>query len=394
VSPEQLDAGAGYAERVRAWAADLRAGSTQTWAEFRDGAPVPTTESTAAPLPGAAQLELVRRLAATSGDVPHFGELADLVLTTTGPGRGLVDVPLPWHGPPPMTGTPPVEPDALPPDELVRAATGALVALLASMSPPPPVREARRWPPWRRGFVLLGAPITVGLVRAALLDHGLREGGSRATCFVLGGPLDDLMAQQWAARVRGGAALRWQRLWRAAQANNRVPPAVALPALAARLARRVDLQRVHVVVADDTTKTLAHVAGVLGVPAGPLPEQSEVLATDLLRRLNPALTLAVGAVRRRRLVDRVWPEIAGGEPTTRLGIPGGRFAWAAATGEQMAAELSSGLYAVHGDPGLVVPVHRPGVRRAPDPDAVLAHALTVLGRAWRAGRTEAAGGRT
>jgi hypothetical protein len=58
----------------------------------------------------------------------------------------------------------------------------------------------------------------------------------------------------------------------------------------------------------------------------------------------------------------------------------------------MAAELSSGLYAVHGDPGLVVPVHRPGVRRAPDPDAVLAHALTVIGRAWRLVGIEAAGG--
>jgi hypothetical protein len=58
----------------------------------------------------------------------------------------------------------------------------------------------------------------------------------------------------------------------------------------------------------------------------------------------------------------------------------------------MAAALVAGRNAVHGDPALVVPVRRPGVRRAPDPDAVLAHALTVIGRAWRLVGIEAAGG--
>lgn len=399
MSPEQLDADADYADRVRAWAGALRSGSTQTWAEFRDATREPPTAASGrpclGPLPGAAQLELVRRLSTAGGPagLPDFAGLADLVLATTGPGRGLLDVPLPWRGTTPTTGTPPVEPDALPPEELVRAAVGALVPLLAALPPTPPAPESRRWRPWRPGFVLAGAPTTVAVVRTALLENGLREGGSRATHLVLGGPLDELMAQHWAVRVRRGAALRWQRLWRAAEAKDRVPPSVDLRTIAAGLAERHGPQRVHVVVADDPVDVLAHVADVLGV-AGLTPGQStapQVLATDLLRRLNPALTLAVGPERRRRLADGVWTELAGGEPPTSLAIPSGRFGWAVAAGERMAVELSSGRYAVHGDPGLVVPVRRAGVPRAPEPEAVLAHALTVIGRAWRAGRTDAGG---
>jgi hypothetical protein len=394
VSPEHGVGGAEYADRVRAWAVALRAGSTQTWREFREQASITSALPGSGPLPGAAQLELVRRLSASAGELSDFDELAGLVLATTGPGRGLVDVPLPWPGSEPTAGTPPVDPEALPPDELIRAASGALVRLLSSVHPGPTPPGARSWRPWRRGFTLLGAPTTVALLRPALLDAGLREGGSRTTYFVLGGSLDDLMAQRWAGRVRAGAAMRWQRMWRSAEANDRVPPAIALPTVAAHLAEELGAERVHVVLADDPTTALALVSGVLGVPAGQLQPRSEVLATDLLRRLNPALALALGEAARRRLIDRVWPEVAGGEQPTSLGVPAGQFRWAVETGERMAAALEAGRYAVHGDPALVVPVRRPGVRRAPDPEAVLTHALTVIGRAWGVERTQVAGGGT
>jgi hypothetical protein len=403
VSPdEHVVGGTEYADRVRTWARALRGGSTQTWreclAESAPAADVPADNATG-PLPGAAQLELVRRLSASdaSGDLPDFGALVDLVLSTTGPGRGLVDVPLPWPGSGPASvGTPPIEPEAIPADELIRACTGVLVRLLAAVHPAAGREPARPWRPWRRGFTLLGAPTTAGLVRAALLERGLREGGSRTTYFVLGGPLEDLMAQRWSARVRAGAAMRWQRMWRTAAANDRVPPGIALSTIAAHLAGEFAPARVHVVLADDPTAALAHVAQVLGVPAGPVAARSDVLATDLLRRLNPALTLAIGEEPRRRVIDQVWPEIAAGEESGLLGVPAREIDWAVETGERMAAALAAGLtagrYAVHGDPALVVPARRPGVRRAPDPDAVLAHALTVVGRAWRLVRTEAAGG--
>jgi hypothetical protein len=200
---------------------------------------------------------------------------------------------------------------------------------------------------------------------------------------VLGGSLDDLMAQRWSARVRAGAGMRWQRMWRTAVANDRVPPGIALPTIASHLAEEFAPERVHVVLAADATTSLAMVGEVLGVPVQPLADRSDALATDLLRRVNPVLTLAIGDEARRQVVNRVWPEIAAGEEPGSLAAPAAHLDWAVATGERMAVALAGARYAVHGDPALVVPTRRPGVRRAPDPDDVLAHALLVIGRAWR-----------
>jgi hypothetical protein len=376
-----------YEARVRAWAGLLRAGSSQTWDDFLasdDGGAAPLGAEV--PLPGAAQLELVRRLAASAGQLADFERLADVVLTTAGPGRGLVDVPLPWPGVSDdgvRIGTPPVAPDRLTADELLRVAAGVLARLLSAGPPPPPGQRPRRWRPRRRGFALLGAPSTVGTVRAALLDQGLREGGSRTTWFVLGGPLEQLMAERWAARVRAGAGLRWQRIWRTAAANDRLPPGIALPTIAAHLAEELTPSRVHVVLGADVNETLVRVGEVLGVSLSPVPVRHDVLATDLLRRVNPVLGLAVGEPARRTLVDTVWPEIAADDGSAPLGAPAAQLDWAVGAGERMAGALSGGGYAVHGDPALVVPTRRPGVRRSPDPDDVLAHALVVLVRAWR-----------
>jgi hypothetical protein len=303
-------------------------------------------------------------------------------------------VPLPWPGVSTSStsgagstsdsiGTPPVAPEDLPAEEVLRVCAGVLVRLLTAEPRAPGRPAARPWRPWRRGFTLLGAPTTVELVRGALLARGLREGGSRTTYLVLGGPLEELMAQRWAARVRAGASLRWQRMWRSAAVNDRVPPGIALPTIAAHLAEQFEPTKVHVVLGADVPETLALVGEVLGVTVDPVEHRYDALATDLLRRVNPVLTLAIGEEARRAVVDRVWPEIAGGEQSGPLGAPARQLDWATRTGEQMAVALAGGRYAVHGDPALVVPTRRPGVRRSPDPDDVLAHALTVVARAWR-----------
>lgn len=378
---------AAYAERVRAWAGQLRTGSTQTWREFLAGPDVPGAPLDGdGPLPGAAQLELVRRLAERAEDLPGFVGLADLVIATAGPGRGLVDAPLPWSAVR-SVGTPPVQPDELPAEEILRACAGVLARLLAPEAALPAPRPSRPWRPWRRGFTLLGAPTTVDQVRSALLERGLREGGAKTTWFVLGGPLEEMMAQRWSARVRAGAGLRWQRLWRTSATNDRLPPAIALPTIAGHVAEEFGATRVHVVLADGPAGALQVVADVLGVSAGPLEPRVDVLATDLLRRVNPVLGLAVGEEGRRRVVDRVWRQIAAGEDSAPLGAPAAQLDWAIATGERMAGALGGGRaarrYAVHGDPALVVPTRRTDVRRVPDPDAVLQHALLVVGRAWQ-----------
>ena len=391
MSPEEHQSGSGrrYDAEVRAWARELARGSTRTWADHLAapagapaGGPAPS-----GPVPGAAQLELARRLAGRP-DVasdPDFAGLVDLVLDTTGPGRGLLDVPLPWPGGTPGLGTPPVAPEDLPAEELLRVCTGVLARLLAAEPPAPRQDRSSPWRPWRRGVTLLGAPGTVQLVRSALLANGLREGGSRTTYLVLGGPVEDLMAQRWSARVRAGAGIRWQRMWRVAAAHDRLPPGIDMPSLAGQLADQVGPSRVHVVLGPDASTILRLAGEVLGVTVPPtaLTDRHDALATDVLRRLNPVLTLAIGEAARAEVVATAWPEVAGDEDDGPLAAPAGQLAWAITAGERMAADLSRGRYPVHGDPALVVPTRRPGVRRAPAPDDVLVRALPMVGRAWR-----------
>lgn len=362
--------------RVRAWAAELRAGSTQRWAEFRGtGSPIAGD----GPAPGGAQLEVVRRL---DKDIPAFDRLADLVLGTAGPGRGRVDVPLP--GGPTGFGFPPVEPDELPADELLRIVRGSLVTLLTRDLPEPPEVDRPWRRPWRRSAVVLGAPLTAAALRAELGARGIHEGGRRPTCVVLGGPLDQLMAERWSARVSAGGGMRWQRMWETAVAQDRLPPGIQLGAVARGLAAQFGPANVHVVLASDAAAAHARAGELLGLDLAPLAPSpgTGLLATDLLRALNPLLVMSVGDDGRDVIADQVWPGLAGVEPATELAAPPGRAAWARTTAEVMADELSSGDYAVHGDPGVLVPAHDAQVRRRLDPGDVLEFGLGVLGRAW------------
>ena len=92
-------------------------------------------------VPTAAHLELVRRINEQAGE-PVPG-LADLVLATPAPGRGRVDVPLPWPAAPgPAFGIPPIDPAQLPEEELVRLAVGVLARFLPRVPAPDPTPRA------------------------------------------------------------------------------------------------------------------------------------------------------------------------------------------------------------------------------------------------------------
>ncbi|MGO4255058.1 hypothetical protein [Marmoricola sp. RAF53] len=386
-----------YVAQVGAWAADLRVGGTATWAEFRAGDPAPGPPPPG-PLPGSAQLEVVRRLALRAPDLPRFADLADLVLGTASPGRGLVDTPLPWADEPAF-GTPAVEPELLPADELVRAAAAVLVRLLVDAPPAAATRPSRggRWR--RRGFVVLGAPGAAAAVRDALVGAGWREGGLRPTYLVLGGPLDDLMAERWAARVRAGAGMRWHRMWRTAATHDRVPPALRLPEIAGRLADQFGADRVHVVLGADPAAVLAGVGAVLGTKLGTepgtepgtklgAPARADVTGTDLLRVLNPLLVLAAGEEGRRRVVAGPWASaraaVTFADPyAAGLGGPPGLRPWAAATARRMAGQLRAGDYAVHGDPDLLVPTTDRERPASVDPADVLELALGLVAELWQ-----------
>lgn len=375
-----------YVAQVGAWAAALRVGGTATWAEFRARGPADALAPTG-PLPGSAQLEVVRRLALRAPDLPRFADLADLVLDTASPGRGLVDTPLPWADDPAF-GTPAVEPDQLPADELVRAAAAVLVRLLTDAAPAPtaPPSRGSRWR--RRGFVVLGSPGSAAAVRDALVGAGWREGGLRPTYLVLGGPLDDLMAERWAARVRAGAGMRWHRMWRTAATHDRVPPALRLPEIAGRLAEQFGADRVHVVLGADPDAVLAGVGAALGVRLDAAPARADAAGTDLLRVLNPLLVLAVGEEGRRRVVEGTWASaraaVTFADPyAAGLGGPPGLRPWAAATARRMAGQLRAGDYAVHGDPDLLVPTTDRERPTAVDPADVLELALGLVAELWQ-----------
>ncbi|MBO9522756.1 MAG: hypothetical protein J7518_14585 [Nocardioidaceae bacterium] len=373
-----------YDARVRAWADALRSGDTRTWAEFRESDAASPGHG---PLPGNAQLELVRRLA--ERDVPgDFGALADLVLATPSPGRGLVDPPLPWPGGLREFGTPAVEPDQQPVEELVRAACGVLVKLLRAQ--PETRRRVRRPVPRRRAFVLAGAPVTVAAVRETLRSAGLREGGRRATYLVLGGPFDHLMAERWCARIAAGEATRWRRSWRAAKTRPRGWPDLDLPTLASSYAEKAP-GRVHVVLGTDPQQVADRALGLLGVRARVRVGSADIVAADLLRRLNPLLVLAAGPAGARALVTGPWADAVDARPHEgSLGAPSGHGAWSKATATRMAEELAAaaraGDYAVHGDPAVLLGDRRAGtgavVRRAVPAEDVLDLALDLIASLW------------
>jgi hypothetical protein len=395
---------ASYARTVSGWAAHLRAGGATPWAAWlesgHDGAP---EVEILVPLPDAVHLELLRRinLAAGAGERPLPG-LADRVLTTASPGRGLVDVPLPWPAEGRRFGTPPIDPAQLPVEELLRLASGVLAHLLSEVAPPSP-REARaRRPlPWRRRFHLHGAPGTTAAIREGLLEQGFVESDRRTTHVVIALPVDVMVAEHWASTVRAGGILKWRTLWRRAQKATRLPAAVDAPTIAGHLHGR-PRDRVHVVVAQDAERAAELVARVLGGRPAVRTSGMDLAAYDLVRRVNrlTAMTHGTEHVREhaRALLDTL-EQVAGAQAAPAVGPPvptplAPRFAlpWARTVAATTAQELRAAGYPVHGDPAALAPTdHRlPGTV---DRGRTLELAVAACARLWDLTHPRLGGGR-
>jgi hypothetical protein len=347
----------------------------------------------AGPLPGAAQLELVRRLAASphAAGLADFGALAERLLATSAPGRGPGELPLAWPDPfPGRYGIPAVDPGALDAEELLRAGIGGLADLLADVPPPAPrTRHRLRLPrPWRRSFTVQGTPLAAAGVRAALLRAGMTEGGPRATHLVVAAPFDVMMAEHWVHRVSRGASLPWERLWRHAANTGRLPPAVVVDEVAARLAGQFGPARVLLLVAGSAGEAVAaaRVAFGLRVPAeSPDPVAAPPLDTtsaEVLRRVNGVLRLRLDADRRRELGRRVLPSVVAHDDAPPIGPARGTDGWARAAAERLVEGVSAGDYPVHGDPRLLLPVTTAADPRGPDRAAAVELVVTALARAW------------
>jgi hypothetical protein len=383
-----------YEQAVSSWAAHLRAGGTTPWSAW---AP-PTGEALRdvpliRPLPDAIHLELVRRINLTAGqEAAGLAGLADRVFATATPGRGLLDVPLPWPGSPRRFGTPTRDPGGLPEDELVRLAVGVLAHLLPDVPAPAPHQPRSAWPtPWRRRFRLHGAPATVEAVRRSLLAQGHVETDWRPTHLVIARPVEVMMAEHWAETVRDGGILKWSTIWRRAAAAGRLPAPIDVIATADRLRGR-RREPLHVVVARDADDAVGLAAGVLRARPVEIRRTGDAALSDLLRRLNRLTALTHGPARVRDLSRTLvalldaQPDEATSQPQAVASpvTPPTSLPWAREVAAASTEELRHAGYPVHGDPDALSPTeHRlPGTV---DRERTLELAVTACLRIWPLG---------
>jgi hypothetical protein len=379
-----------YERAVSGWAAHLRAGGTTSWGAWVEQ-PIDVGTRPVHPLPDAIHLELVRRInLASAADAPHVRDLSgliDRVLATAAPGRGLIDVPMPWPDGGRRFGTAPVDPDRLPVEELIRLASGVIAHLLPDV-PLPPAPEPptlRAWP-WRRRFCVHGAPETAEAVRRSLLAQGWVESNRRSTHVAIALPVDLMLAEHWASRVRTGGVLKWRSVWRRNHVAGRLPRPLDVPAIARRL--HTTANEVHVVVAADPETAVALTAKVLRThAAAPLPS-ADLPLCDLLRRVNRLTALTRGPDQVARLAQVLHASLAEPDadppaPAAPPLAPADELPWAREVAASMTEELREAGYPVHGDPGAVAPTeHRlPGIV---DRDRTLELAVAGCLRLWEA----------
>jgi hypothetical protein len=363
--PQRSPAPAESAGVARAWGwiAHLRSGGATPWSQWRE--PAPPAEQAGRSLPGAQQLELLRRLNALG---PTPGGLADRVLTASAPGRGLPDLGLAGVLPPSSFGSPPVDPSDLAPEELTRVASALLAEDVVAAGDPD---EPRRTRLLRRRYRMLGDPELARPVREALIADGHPPGGASATVVVLGAGLDRMLAHVWTARSFGAGVRPWGEYLAAERRRTTLSPRLDLAAMAETWAGRVGNGRVHVVV--DDTRLAARLAGRRR--ALPVLTDLSADAVELARRTAPVVGTLVTPERRSHLMwHRFRPTLAAyaGPP---LLVPRRHHGWIAERTADLRRRLSAGGYAVHGD--LPEPSVRPGAP-APDEERVLALAMRVL----------------
>jgi hypothetical protein len=363
--------------RAWGWVGHLRSGGTTPWSARQD--PAPAHERAGRYLPGAQQLELLRRLNQQRVPAP---ELARRVLAASAPGRGRPDLGLVGVLPRTRFGPAPVDPVELPPDELVRVATALIAEDVVAAGEPPPPRPPRRF---RRRYRLLGDPELARPFREALIADGRPPGGSGATVVVLGADTEQMLVHAWTARCFGTEGVRpWPEWFAAAARGGALPPRIDLAAIARAWAARVGAGRVHVVL--DDPWYAARLAG-LRHPATTRPDLCAD-AIELARRIGPVVGSLVPPERRARLLwHRLRPLLAGFDGATLL-VPERHRPWLAERTADQRRRLGRGDYAVHGDlpdpsaaPSREGQAGRPGHRvgvAAPDDERVLALAMQVL----------------
>ena len=359
-----------FEDTAWAWVEHLRHGGSTPWTAFT--AADPAGEHGEA-LPGAAELELVRRLAARTQHTPgvaHFDVLADLVLARSGPGRGLPHLPLSWPDrPAPAFGARPVDPERVPAEELVRVGVGTLAALLLADPVVPSAPEPPRFRKLRTPrFHVAGAPLTRAAVRQAFEAAGHVESHRKPEVVLLLRPFDVHLAEVWSARVQAGAPVQWPVFTARSSRRDRLPPSLRLDEIAALWAAKVGAGRVHLVVGDADTARRAteQVTGLQAAPVAPGYPFAALgpAGTDVLRRLNRVLDVRLAAEHQDTVRARAVALL--GTAAAPVAVPQAQRGWARTEAERLVFALRAGGYPVVGDLDEVAPRHTsPDVPVAP-----------------------------
>lgn len=348
--------------RAWGWVAHLREGGTTPWRDWSaEGEPRGRI------LPGAQQLELLRRLNQAGRPTP---ELATRVLDASAPGRGRPDLELSGAVERLEFGPPPVDPADLPDDELLRVAASILADDVVAAGLPAPGRAAPRRL-WRTRYRLVGDPMLANPMRDALVAQGRPPGGRGSVVVVVGTDVGTMLTHAWTARSMAEGAGGW-REWLTPYTRRRaLPRRVDLLATAREWSDQVGPERVRVVLDPSL------VASLVGVRRLPAPPELSADAADLARRVALVLGLLAVPGRKRALLQQTFLPRLAAHPGERLAVPEEHHAWAHGQAVRVRDALLRAGYAVHGDPDSLLPAVGAGVPE-PSDAGVLALAMRLM----------------
>jgi hypothetical protein len=338
--------------RAWAWVAHLRAGGTTPWRSWTSA----DASAGGRFLPGAQQLELLRRLNLAGRP---SSTLVERVLTASAPGRGRPDLELLGVDDARRFGPPAVDPADLSDDELLRVATGLLaedvvrtdsarsrwIGRTASTYS----AQSRRIRRFRTRYQLAGDPWLAGAYTAQLVADGRPPGGGGRAVHVLGVDLPTMLAHTWTAGAFGTGGPTWPDFLARVRARRRLPRRVDLPAVVERFEARPHTGRVGVVL------DLGALPGLVGVRRLDAVPDVSGHATELARQVGTALSLHVLPVEQEALLASVLrprlAQVAGAPPV----VPPEHRDWVEDAAFAMRQRLLRARYPVVGDPDRLLP---------------------------------------
>jgi hypothetical protein len=339
-------------QRAWAWVEHLHAGGTTPWAAWES---VDAADQGRF-LPGAQQLELLRRLNAAGHPSP---DLVERVLTASAPGRGRPDLELAGADEERRFGPPAVDPAQLPDHDLLRVATGLLAEDLVATgsaqsrgtgrSGSTGSAQSRRTRRFRTRYELAGDPWLAESWTRALVADGRPPGGGGRGVHVLGADVATMLAHTWAAGAFGTGAPSWPAFLARVRARRRLPRRIALPDVVERFRARPHTGRVGVVLDPAALPRLVAVRRLDAVP------DVAADATELARQVGLALGLHVLPDEQADLLTSVLrprlTSVPGGLPV----VPPEHRDWVEDAAFAMRQQLLRARYPVVGDPDVVLP---------------------------------------